>query len=69
MLIDSKYISDNDMKQINKNTRKDFTRDDIYAFEITLCDSELDADYEAISKDCLYKFIESKRAYICYDCP
>ena len=55
MLIDSKYISDNDMKQINKNTRKDFTRDDIYAFEITLCDSELDADYEAISKDCLYK--------------
>lgn len=55
MLIDSKYISDNDMKQINKNKRKDFTRDDIYAFEITLCDSELDADYEAISKDCLYK--------------
>lgn len=55
MLIDSKYISDNDMKQINKNNRKDFTRDDIYAFEITLCDSELDADYEAISKDCLYK--------------
>ena len=55
MLIDSKYISDNDMKQINKNTRKNFTRDDIYAFEITLCDSELDADYEAISKDCLYK--------------
>lgn len=55
MLIDSKYISDNDMKQINKNTRKNFTRDDIYAFEITLCDSELDADYKAISKDCLYK--------------
>ena len=55
MLINSKYISDNDMKQINKYTRKDFTRDDIYAFEITLCDSELDADYEAISKDCLYK--------------
>lgn len=55
MLIDSKYISDNDMKQINKNTRKNFTRDDIYAFEITLCDSELDVDYEAISKDCLYK--------------
>lgn len=55
MIIDSKNISDDDMKQINKYTRKDYTRDDIYAFEITLCDSELDVDYEAISKDCLYK--------------
>ena len=56
MIIDNINISDNDMNQINKYyLRKDFTRDDIYAFEITLCDSKLDADYEAISKNCLYK--------------
>lgn len=40
MIIDSKYISDKDIKQINKYTRKDFTRDDIYAFEVTLCDNK-----------------------------
>lgn len=55
MIIDNKNISDNDIKQINKYTRKDYTRDDIYAFEITLCNGELDTNYEAISKDCLYK--------------
>ena len=55
MIIDSKYISDDDMKQINKYTRKDYTRDDIYAFEIILCNDDLDTDYEVISKDSLYK--------------
>ena len=55
MIIDSKYISDEDMKQINKYTRKDFTRDDIYAFEVELCNNQLDIDFEKISTNCLYK--------------
>ena len=55
MIIDNKNILDNDMKHINKYSRKDYTKDDVYVFEITLCNSDLDEDYEAISKDCLYK--------------
>lgn len=55
MLIDTKHISDNDMKQINKYTRKDFVRDNIYAFTVTLCDNRIDKDFEMISTDCLYQ--------------
>ena len=57
MIINSKNISDRDINLINKYENKTLalSKDMIYAFEITLCDNELDADYEAISKDCLYK--------------
>lgn len=54
MLIDHEQISEKDLERINKYTRKDLTKDDIYAFEVILCNNQIDKDFEMISTDCLY---------------
>lgn len=57
MIINSKNISDRDINLINKYENKTLalSKDMIYAFEITLCDNELDADCQVISTESLYK--------------
>ncbi|MBQ6873226.1 MAG: hypothetical protein IJO24_02840 [Clostridia bacterium] len=39
----------NKMELINRLSRKQLTEDEVYTFNITLCDNEVDRDYEAFS--------------------
>lgn len=49
----SRNISDEDLEKINKFTRKPLTSDDVAIFEVTLCDNEVDKDFEHFDKDTL----------------
>lgn len=49
----SRNISDEDLEKINKFTRKPLTSDDVAIFEVTLCDNEVDKDFECFDKGAL----------------
>lgn len=49
----SRNISDEDLEKINKFTRKPLNSDDVAIFEVTLCDNEVDKDYERFDKGAL----------------
>jgi hypothetical protein len=38
--------TDNDMELINRYTRKSLVADDVYTFQVLLCDNEVDRDFE-----------------------
>lgn len=42
-----------DMSLINRYTRKELSKDDVYIFNITLCDNEIDRDFECFSTKAL----------------
>lgn len=48
--------TDEDIKLINQYTRRKFTSDELYTFSVTLCDNEIDRDYEQFSADALKDF-------------
>ena len=45
--------SEADMLLINRYTRKELTEDEVYTFTVTLCDNDVDRDYEAFTKEAL----------------
>ena len=47
-----------DLTLINKYTRKELTEEDVYTFTVTLCDNDVDRDYEAFTREAL-KGLES----------
>ena len=47
--------SDEDLKKINQYTRRDFDADSLYVFTVTLCDNDIDRDYEKFSLSALEK--------------
>ncbi|NLJ30347.1 MAG: hypothetical protein GX424_01875 [Clostridiales bacterium] len=42
-----------DMEQINRYTRREFTADEVYTFSVVLCDNEIDRDGERFTADAL----------------
>lgn len=46
------------LEKINKYTRRELTADEVYCFNVTLCDNEIDRDNEKFSKGCLEKLAE-----------
>lgn len=59
-----------DMSLINRYTRKELSEDDVYIFNITLCDNDVDRDFECFSKDALEelaKLFEGKTGIFDHD--
>lgn len=48
-------ISQTDLELINQYTRRTYSKDEIYSFNVVLCDNEIDRDNEAFSKQALYE--------------
>ena len=46
--------SEDEMKMINKLSRKELSPDDVYIFSVVLCDNEIDRDNERFSVQALY---------------
>lgn len=44
-----------DIELINQYTRKELSESDVYVFTLTLCDNEIDRDFEAFTKQSLEK--------------
>lgn len=42
-----------DLKLINQFTKRALTADEVYTFTVTLCDNDIDRDYEAFTKEAL----------------
>lgn len=45
--------SDSDYEKIRQFTRKDFPKDSLYVFEVTLCNNDVDRDFEKFSVNAL----------------
>lgn len=44
-----------ELKEINKFTRREFSADELYAFSVVLCDNDIDRDFERFTDDALEK--------------
>lgn len=51
----NEQIDDRELEQINRYTRKEVTRDDVYTFSVVLCDNDIDRDGEHFSDAALDK--------------
>ncbi|MBQ1546181.1 MAG: hypothetical protein IIZ59_01450 [Clostridia bacterium] len=51
----NEQIDDSELEQINRYTRKEVTRDDVYTFSVVLCDNDIDRDGEHFSDAALDK--------------
>lgn len=51
-------INSEALEKINKFTRRELTADEVYCFNVTLCDNEIDRDNEKFSKASLEKLAE-----------
>ena len=51
-------ISDEELALINKFTRRNLTKDEIYTFNVVLCDNEIDRENEKFSNESLEKLAE-----------
>lgn len=45
----------NDMELINRLSRKQLTKEEVYIFPVTLCDNEIDRDYESFTVQTLHE--------------
>lgn len=48
----------NDLELINRLSRKQLKEEDVYIFPVTLCDNEIDRDYESFTVQTLYELKE-----------
>lgn len=48
-------INDEELAEINKFTRRNFSADEIYTFSVVLCDNDVDRDFERFTVDTLNK--------------
>lgn len=51
-------VSDEDLKLINKLTRRNFTEEEIYTFSVVLCDNDIDRENEKFTNSALEKLAE-----------
>lgn len=49
---------DNELEMINKFTRRNLSADEVYVFSVTLCDNEIDRDFERFTVEALEKLAE-----------
>lgn len=47
-------ITENELKLINSYTRRNYSENELYVFNVVLCDNDIDRDNEAFSNDALY---------------
>lgn len=50
--------SEEELKEINKYTRRSFNANEVYAFSVVLCDNEVDRDFERFTEKSLHKMAE-----------
>lgn len=53
-IIKSAGTSDEDIKLINKYTRREFKAEEVYVFSVVLCDNEIDRDNERFTVEALF---------------
>ncbi len=51
-------LSEDDLRQINAFSKKKLTNDEIFTFEILLCDNEVDREHERFATDALKRLAE-----------
>ena len=51
-------ITDNELALINKFTRRNFSKEEIYTFTVVLCDNDIDRENERFSNEALEKLAE-----------
>lgn len=54
----SSVVTDAELEQINKFTRRSFSADEIYNFSVVLCDNDVDRDFERFTVNSLNKLSE-----------
>ena len=47
--------NENELKEINKFTKRSLTADEVYAFSVVLCDNDIDRDFERFTPEALKK--------------
>lgn len=57
-LIQKCRTSSEDMEKINRFTRRELTPEQVYTFNISLCNNDIDRDYEKFSVEALYQLAE-----------
>lgn len=57
-LIQKSSVKLDDMEKINRFTRKELSPEQVYTFNISLCNNDIDRDYEKFSVDALYELAE-----------
>lgn len=55
---DSELITDDEINLINKYTRRELKKDEVYVFTVILCDNDIDREYERFTYDALLKLSE-----------
>lgn len=53
--IQKSMATDEDLAKIREFTRRELARDELYVFNVTLCDNDIDRDYERFSTESLYE--------------
>lgn len=56
--IQKSVASSEDMEKINQFSRRELTADEVYCFNVTLCNNDIDRDYEKFSIDALNQMAE-----------
>ncbi len=54
----NQLTAEKELELINNYTRSEFTSDEVYTFSVTLCDNEVDRDFERFSLESLKKLQE-----------
>jgi len=50
----SSYPTDEELELINNYTRRPFSKDEVYVFSVTLCDNDVDRDFERFTVESLF---------------
>ena len=70
VLPESEITSDEDINLINKYTKRELNKNEVYVFSLVLCDNEIDRDYERFtseSLETLAKLFEGKTGILDHD--
>ncbi len=53
-IIKTARVTPDDIKKINRYTRREFTQEQVYVFSVVLCDNEIDRDNERFTVEALF---------------
>ena len=56
--VDAQEVTDEELEAINKYTLSPLTAEDVFTFKLTMCDNEVDRDYECFSLNALRQLKE-----------
>ena len=52
---ENQTVGDDELEQINRFTRRNLAKNEVYAFSVVLCDNDVDRDGERFTTDSLYE--------------